>query len=293
MVGPLRALAEACLEDAGAVKETIVSARGREPEAGSPPGIALYRLVGAACGATGFSTGIARIAPGAQMPYHSHPDGEAVTIVAGRARFIVEGRAYRLHAGDCIHLPAGVAHMVRNDRPASELVAHWAFNSAVPSRASADRPLQGEERGDGGPSDSDPETIVRYDRLAVYELAKNAFFLDLFSRRLGAEGICGGHGRFLPGASLPCHIHGFDESITIVEGAAECSVEGRRYELGACDTAYIPKGIPHRFLNRSPEEMSMIWVYAADEPDRRIVNARYCSGELAWPGAALAEDQAP
>jgi quercetin dioxygenase-like cupin family protein len=281
------------LPDAGSVvRETIVSAQGREVEADSPAGIGLYRLVTAACGATGFSTGIARMGPGAQMPYHSHPHSEAVTIVAGRARFVVEGRAYRLHAGDCIHLPAGVAHMVRNDRPASELVAHWAFSNGMPARQGAERLYPGVERGESNPSESDPETIVRYDRLAVYELAKNAFFLDLFSRRLGVEGICGGHGRFLPGASLPCHIHDFDESITIVEGTAACCVEGRRYELSACDTAYIPKGVPHRFLNQSPNDMSMIWVYAADEPDRRIVNARYCSGELVWPGAALAEDEA-
>lgn len=277
----------------GVVRETIVSAQGREAEADSPPGIGIYRLVNAACGATGLSTGIVRIGPGAQMPYHLHPDGEAVTIVAGRARFIVEGRAYRLHAGDCIHLPAGVAHMVRNDRPASDLVAHWAFSTAKPGRAGADRLFPGEERGEGNSLESDPENIVRYDRLAVYELAKNAFFLDLFSRRLGVEGICGGHGRFLPGASLPCHIHDFDESITIVEGAAVCMVEGRRYELTAFDTAYIPKGVPHRFLNQSASDMSMIWVYAADEPDRRIVNTRYCSGELVWPGAALAETEVP
>jgi len=275
----------------GAVRETIVSAQGREADPDSPPGIGLYRLVTAACGATGLSTGIARIGPGAQMPYHCHPNSEAITIVAGRARFVVEGRAYRLHAGDCIHIPAGVAHTVRSDRPAGDLMAHWAFSTAMPAREGAERSFPGEERGDGNPTDSDPETIVRYDRLAVYELAKNAFFLDLFSRRLGMEGICGGHGRFLPGASLPCHTHDFDESITIVEGAAVCWVEGRRYELGACDTAYIPKGIPHRFLNQSASEMSMIWVYAADEPDRRIVNAKYCSGELAWPGAALAEEE--
>jgi quercetin dioxygenase-like cupin family protein len=277
----------------GAVKETIVSAQGRDAEADSPPGMGLYRFVTAACGATGFSTGIARLRPGVQSPYHSHPHNEAVTIVAGRARFVVEGRAYRLHAGDCIQVPAGIAHMVRNDRPASELVAHWAIANGTATGEGADRLFPGEERGDANPSESDPETIVRYDRLAVYELAKNAFFLDLFSRQSGLEGICGGHGRFLPGASLPCHIHDFDESITIVEGAAICMIEGRRYELSAYDTAYIPKGIPHRFLNQSADDMSMVWVYAVGEPDQRIVNARYCSGELVWPGAALAEEEMP
>jgi hypothetical protein len=35
--------------------------------------------------------------------------------------------------------------------------------------------------------------------------------------------------------------------------------------------------------------MAMIWVYAGDEPDRRIVVSNYCSGELVWPGVEQAE----
>jgi hypothetical protein len=30
--------------------------------------------------------------------------------------------------------------------------------------------------------------------------------------------------------------------------------------------------------------MSMIWVYAGSEPDRRIVDAGFCSGEIRWTG---------
>lgn len=275
--------------DHAQVKEKIISARASEADPSSPPGTSLCVFVSEACGTSGFSTGIARFAPAASLAYHFHPFSEAVTIVEGRARFVVEGRAYRLHAGDCIHIPAGIAHTIRNDRPASEMIAHWAFATATPGRQVTDRVFAGEERGDWSPTEADPETIVRGDASAIYELARNAFFLDLFARRFGAQGICGGHGRFLPGASLPCHIHDFDESITIVSGAAVCLVQGRRYELSDYDTAFIPRGIPHRFLNESGGDMAMIWVYAGDEPDRRIVNAGYCSGELSWPGASLAE----
>jgi quercetin dioxygenase-like cupin family protein len=57
---------------------------------------------------------------------------------------------------------------------------------------------------------------------------------------------------------LRCHAHDFDESITIVKGNADCLVEGKKYELSECDTAFIPKGLPHRFLNNSNEEMAMV-----------------------------------
>jgi quercetin dioxygenase-like cupin family protein len=191
---------------------------------------------------------------------------------------------YHLQQHDCVHLPAGVAHQVENDGAENDLVAHWAFATAKPTRELVSQIFSVDDRGTADPNESDPETIVRNRADAIYELSNNAFFFDLFAKRFGSVGICGGYGRFLPGASLPCHIHDFDESITIITGTAVCLVQGRRYELSGCDTAYIPRGVPHRFLNHSSSEMSMIWVYAGSEPERSLVSAEYCSGELQWPG---------
>jgi quercetin dioxygenase-like cupin family protein len=264
-------------------REKIISARGREARADGPAGVDLRIFVSAACGATGFSTGTATFQPGGFLPYHVHGFSEAVTVIKGFARVLIEGRSYCLCRRDCLHVPAGVAHQVQNDDPAKHLLAHWAFATPNPVREITDRVFPLDHRGSGNPSEKDPETIVRFSDDAIYELSKDAFFCDLFARRFGSEGICGGYGRFLPGASLPCHIHDFDESITIVEGSAFCFVQGKQYELSGCDTAFIPKDIPHRFLNKFKEPMAMVWVYAGNEPDRQIVEAGYCSGELAWP----------
>jgi quercetin dioxygenase-like cupin family protein len=273
---------------AATVAESIVSARGCLPQ-GGPAGVALRTFVSESCGATGFSTGTATFAPRAYLPWHFHDFSEAITVIEGRARVVIQGRAYRLGPRDCVHVPTGIAHKVENDAEAP-LVAHWSFATAKPSRTVVDQTLPIEDRGFGFPSSVDPETLIRHDSGAIYELSANAFFCDLFARRYGSQGICGGYGRFLPGASLPCHIHDFDESITIVKGAAVCLVQGRQYELSDCDTAFVPRGLPHRFINRSTEEMAMIWVYAGSEPDRRMVLAGYCSGEIPWPGAERAEE---
>jgi putative monooxygenase len=273
------------------IGEKIVSARGRAPIANVAAGVDLYTFVSEECGATAFSTGLAKFIPGGRLPYHAHGFSEAVTVLEGRAHVLVEGRGYRLGPQDCIHVPAGIAHQVENDDPERELVAHWAFATARSSRELIDRVFPIEERDAGNPSDSDPETIVRFDQRAVYELSKNAFFIDLFARRFGSVGICGGYGRFLPGASLPCHIHDFDESITIVKGSATCLVEGRRYPVSGYDTAFVPMGLPHRFINESEDEMAMLWVYAGSEPDRRKVLSGYCSGLVVWPGVDLAEEE--
>ena len=266
------------------IEEKIVPARGNKTGSGGPAGVELCTFVSERVGAKGFSTGLARFKPQAYLPYHLHRFSECIVVVEGHACVLVEGRAYRLAPFDCMHIPSGVAHRVENESREQELVAHWSFGNARPSREFVDRQFPIEDRGSAGPTGADPETIVRYDQGAVYQLSPNAYFQDLFAKRFGAAGICGGHGRFFPGASLPCHIHDFDESITIVKGKAVCLVQGRRYELSDCDTAFIPRGIPHRFLNQSDDDMAMVWVYAGSEPDRSIVDAGYCSGELRWTG---------
>ena len=121
-----------------------------------------------------------------------------------------------------------------------------------------------------------PEKLTRFENAQPYALAPETAFRDLFASRFGSRGVCGGYGLFQPGASLPCHFHDYDESISIVEGEAICQVAGQEYTLSNNDTACIPRGRPHRFLNRSDRPMAMIWVYAGDEPDRVILEQSLC-----------------
>jgi quercetin dioxygenase-like cupin family protein len=139
-----------------------------------------------------------------------------------------------------------------------------------------------QDRTSDDPGSTNPEHISRFGKTENYELAGGTQFFDLFAGRYGSVGICGGYGKFQPGTSLPCHVHAYDESITIVEGTAICEVAGQRYVLSGCDTAFIPQGKPHRFLNESQNPMAMIWVYAGSEPSRSIVDVNYCLGSLPW-----------
>jgi len=232
-----------------------------------------------------MSTGTATFRPGSELPYHIHEVSEAVTILEGEASFSVQGRTYRLRRFDCIHIPARVAHRVLNGSENSQFVAHWAFATPAPVREPVKDRFVYRERGFGDPEPGDPEHIVRMSDAPMYELAEGTRFWDLFAGRLGSVGICGGYGEFNPGSSLPCHIHEYDESITIVSGEAICEVMGRRYQLGGCDTAFVPQGRPHRFLNQAPGLMAMIWVYAGNEPERTVVDTRYCLGALKWERA--------
>jgi quercetin dioxygenase-like cupin family protein len=260
-------------------KETIVSG-SCEPSAESPEGLELRLFASEATGANGFSTGMTSYAAGTAMPSHIHDVGEAMTILEGRARVLAEGREYMLSPYDCIYLPAGTSHSVENAVPESMMRIHSAFGGLQPITGFVHSRAPCVARESSGVH---PEKLIRFDHCPVYELSPGALFRDLFARRLGSVGICGGYGLFGPGASLPCHTHNYDESITIVLGEARCQVRGSHYRLSSYDTAVVPEGRPHRFINESDAEMAMIWVYAGDEPDRLIVDNGYCSGAMAWP----------
>jgi quercetin dioxygenase-like cupin family protein len=262
-------------------EEAIVPGNG----ASSPlsVGVHLREFVNAGRGAKGFSTGIVSFAPGALLPYHRHPISEAIIVLTGTCQIAVEGRRYLLQPLDCLHVPADRAHEVRNPAANSELVALSAFASDLPMRSLVQDMFKLHVRDHLNPTESDPEHIVRFNQADRYELSDGARFVDLFASRFGSVGICGGYGRFDPGSSLPCHTHHFDESISIIEGEAVCLVQGNQYQLRNCDTAFVPKGRPHRFLNLSKSQMAMIWVYAGNEPERTLVSPGYCEGSLSWP----------
>lgn len=249
----------------------------------SPAGIELREFVSAALGARGLSSGTATFQPGGELPYHKHPCSEAMTVITGEAEVRVEGRRYQLSELDSMHFPAGVAHSVLNPNGSQMLVAHWAFATAFPGRELVLQEFPLRAAPDPAVSSEFPERVARFSESEVYELSKRAYFSDLFGQRFGVVGICGGYARFESGSSLPCHLHRCDESITIISGTAVCEVMGQRWSLSHCDTAFVPEGLPHRFLNQTGGPMAMIWVYASGEPERRIVDADYCTGLLAWP----------
>ncbi|MGI0084696.1 MAG: cupin domain-containing protein [Nitrososphaerales archaeon] len=246
----------------------------------SLPEVTLSPFVSGECGATAMSTGAAIFASGARLPYHKHSFSEAVTVLEGEALITVEGRCYHLRPFDCIHIPSGIAHEVVNASNYSFLTALWAFASPTPSRELVQGQFAKNNRSATEPEPDDPEHVVWFKKASAYELATGTEFCDLFAGHLGAVGICGGYGKFRPGSSLPCHVHDYDESITIVQGEATCEVGGKRYHLSGCDTAFVPAGRPHRFLNESSNPMAMVWVYAGDEPARTIVDVGRCSGWL-------------
>ena len=122
-------------------------------------------------------------------------------------------------------------------------------------------------------------TVVHSEGVDAYEYDEGIWVKKLAVPETGTLSISVGVATFEPGASLPCHIHDCEESITIIEGEAFVEFGGRRVRLKPYDTSHMPSGTPHRFLNASEREnMSILWVYASADMCRRLVDPGECAG---------------
>lgn len=240
-------------------------------------GIAFRPLVGNHNNARNLTTGIVTFAPGARLPCHTHPFAEAVSVLSGQAAMIVEGRRYHLEHLDMVAITRGVAHEVINLSSEQPAVFHIAMASHAPSRTLIDTSFPASDMPFEAVGQPGKERVQRMRRATSFELSPGAFFLDWFNRELGCPDMSGGYALFLPGARLPCPLHDFDESICIMRGTATCVVEGKRYTLGDCATALVPRGRCHYFINDTAQPMAMIWVYAGPMPERVVLCEGCCS----------------
>jgi quercetin dioxygenase-like cupin family protein len=263
--------------------ETI-SEVGQRPPTALIPGVYMDCLVGQHNGARNLSTGLVEFAPAAQLPYHTHPVSESVTVLKGAALACVEGREYRLGSMDNIVIPRGIAHSVRNLSASTPARFHVAFPSEAPGREWVSARFQSYAMPDGSSGTPGKERVNRFKTAARCSAGPGTSFIDHFNRELmpGLE-MSGGYGLFQPGGRLPAHFHDFDESICIIEGTATCICEGRHHSMSGGATALQPRGRVHYFINESREPMAMLWVYAGPMPDRLLTDER-CATEAgtAW-----------
>ena len=244
------------------------------------PGVVFECLVGAHNAAKNLTTGVVTFAPAAQLPYHTHTFSESVTLLEGAATVEVEGRRYDLEPLDNVVIPRGLAHHVTNGSSSQPALLHVAMASDAPSRTLVERSFARKATQDDADGFPGGERVNRHRTARRFEAGAGATFIDFFNRDLipGIE-MSGGYGLFAPGGRLPCHVHDFDESITIIQGTATCLVEGKRYAMSDNSTALQPRGRCHYFVNDSRGPMAMLWVYAGPVPERLVVDERNCTPE--------------
>ena len=268
-VEPLSCVPESMRPDRPATMNSIGA--GLKSEMAS--GVVFECLVGAHNNAHKLTTGIATFEPYSKLPNQSLPCSESITLLSGQAIVGVEGRIYTLEPLDNVTVPLGIAHFVSNSSSREPAVFHLSMPTEHPIRTRVWRFFSRKMMPADATGQGYPELITHHKTAPRYEAGPNTSFIDFFNRDL-IEGIemSGGYGLFHHQGRLPAHAHDFDESITIIQGAATCVVEGERYTLSDCATALQPRGRAHYFINEKQELMAMIWVYAGPLPERVVVD---------------------
>jgi mannose-6-phosphate isomerase-like protein (cupin superfamily) len=119
----------------------------------------------------------------------------------------------------------------------------------------------------GGPPVTEPR-VLRFEETDWHDRGTGVKSRVLVSRKIGSENLTNGVTVFPPNSKIAVHWHNCDESVVILEGEAICEIDDKQYPMGRLDTTFVPANVPHRFLNLTSREMSILWTYAAGHVTR-------------------------
>lgn len=122
--------------------------------------------------------------------------------------------------------------------------------------------------------------ILRINEQAVIERGNGINSIPLAGPKTNAINISNGITAFPPGAAIELHTHNTEEAVTLLEGEADCEVNGERHRVKPFDTTYIPAGIPHRFINVGNGPMKILWVYGSTHVTRTFVETGETLGQF-------------
>ncbi len=105
-------------------------------------------------------------------------------------------------------------------------------------------------------------SVVYFDQIKPVARGGGILTRPLAGPWIGAEGFSTGVSTSPPGTAITFHSHNVDETVTLLEGDAQCDVAGESHRLKPWDTTYIPAGVSHRFVNVGSGPMSILWIYA-------------------------------
>jgi len=114
--------------------------------------------------------------------------------------------------------------------------------------------------------------IIDFDRQKPIDRGTGVRTVPLAGKWNNSTSLTNGITMFEPGAAIARHFHNCDESVTILEGKAQCEVDGDVFTLHTYDTTYVPTGIPHRFWNESNAPMKILWTYASVDVTRTFTD---------------------
>ncbi|MFN0074321.1 MAG: cupin domain-containing protein [Chloroflexota bacterium] len=122
--------------------------------------------------------------------------------------------------------------------------------------------------------------VLRIDEHTVIDRGNGISSIPLAGEKTNAINISNGITAFPRGAAIELHTHNTEEAVTLLEGLADCEVNGERHRVKPFDTTYIPAGIPHRFINVGEGPMKILWVYGSTHVTRTFVASGETLGQF-------------
>ena len=125
------------------------------------------------------------------------------------------------------------------------------------------------------------EVITTIEDSDTVELQKGVIFRPLVGNFNTARNLTSGIVSLDPESRLDCHTHPCSESITVLEGQAEVTVEGRVYRLGPLDNIVIPRWLPHAARNPDSTKTARLHIaLAMSVPERQLVLREFARNEM-------------
>ncbi len=100
----------------------------------------------------------------------------------------------------------------------------------------------------------------------------------MVSEAMGSQTITCGVSVFKPCSSIFLHTHPCEEVVAVVDGEAVCELNGERHVLRPFDLSFVPPLTPHRFINVSERDFTMIYFYPTVTLSRDAVSSEQAAG---------------
>lgn len=120
------------------------------------------------------------------------------------------------------------------------------------------------------PRADDTAVVTRATAAVVVDRGAGVRTIHLTARDSGPVRFLNGITEFAENADLPLHWHNCEESVVVIDGLATVEAGEDRHTLRPGDAVRVPAGLPHRFLNRGPERLRILWTYGRADATRTL-----------------------
>ncbi len=125
------------------------------------------------------------------------------------------------------------------------------------------------------------EIITVTGKGAMLERSSGVIFEELVGGFNAAHQLTTGIEIMQPLGGLALHNHPCSESITVLEGTAVVTVEGRIYRLGPLDNIVIPRWLPHATLNPDTKSIARLHLaFAMAQPEYELITRTFMRKEM-------------